>query len=457
MTSEPEAADAILAILGQAEDPWLTSAVLCSTSRSPSSFWARLVQRRDWLAAPTSTQARFLERLGEQLGLRRQGDESEFNFRWLFADDDEQLRIVRIAVLAGIVRSFRGSGLEPGSLGPALADSERKPRSNDADNRFAFPASLISAAARSASQSELDLAFRLQAIDVLAWYGRSAKHDDSPEGAGRNVSRAESVGRLLIELLSPTHTPAVQVAAARALALIDHPASSRAVYERWSQLGAAARQEVFAHAPRSRSAATSLLDSLQRQVVLPAELPVSVRAGLAESKVPEVKELAIKLLATAPLTDRRAVVGKYQSAMRIAGDAQRGAALLKEHCLSCHVMQGIGVRVGPDLTGIGSRRNDILLADILDPGRNVTPDFLHYVLTTKSGQVFAGMISAETEDSVTLRRAGGESDTIFRAAIQELRGTGKSMMPDGLEEKLNVQQLADVLEFLRRPQQELLK
>jgi putative heme-binding domain-containing protein len=117
----------------------------------------------------------------------------------------------------------------------------------------------------------------------------------------------------------------------------------------------------------------------------------------------------------------------------------------------CHAVQGIGHTVGPDLASVASRRTDLLIADIIDPSQQVAPDFINYLVTTKDGRVLSGVIAAETTESVTLRREEGQQDTIHRSNIEELRASGKSIMPDGLEEKITPDQLADLLEFLRDP------
>ena len=114
-------------------------------------------------------------------------------------------------------------------------------------------------------------------------------------------------------------------------------------------------------------------------------------------------------------------------------------------------MQGVGHRVGPDLASVASRRTDLLIVDILDPSRQVSPDYINYLAVTKDGRVLNGVIAGETTESVTLRREEGQQDTIPRSNIEELRASGKSIMPDGLEEKLTPDQLADLLEFLHHP------
>ena len=73
------------------------------------------------------------------------------------------------------------------------------------------------------------------------------------------------------------------------------------------------------------------------------------------------------------------------------------------------------------------------------------------------GRVLSGLIAAETANSVTLRREDGQQDTILRSNIEQLRASGKSMMPDGLEQKISPEQMTDLLEFLHNPDVHRLK
>jgi putative heme-binding domain-containing protein len=59
------------------------------------------------------------------------------------------------------------------------------------------------------------------------------------------------------------------------------------------------------------------------------------------------------------------------------------------------------------------------------------------------------MIAAETATSVTLKRAENQTDTVLRIDIEEMRGTGMSLMPEGLEKQVDPQAMADLLEFLK--------
>jgi putative heme-binding domain-containing protein len=58
------------------------------------------------------------------------------------------------------------------------------------------------------------------------------------------------------------------------------------------------------------------------------------------------------------------------------------------------------------------------------------------------------MIVDESPTSVTIRRADGTSETVLRVHIEELRSTGMSFMPEGLETQVDHQGMADLLAYL---------
>jgi putative heme-binding domain-containing protein len=70
-------------------------------------------------------------------------------------------------------------------------------------------------------------------------------------------------------------------------------------------------------------------------------------------------------------------------------------------------------------------------------------------VATLEGRLLNGIIVAETATSLTLRRAEGKEDTVLRSEIDALSSTGKSLMPDGLEQDITPEQMADVLAFVK--------
>jgi putative heme-binding domain-containing protein len=155
------------------------------------------------------------------------------------------------------------------------------------------------------------------------------------------------------------------------------------------------------------------------------------------------------LLAGQGTPDRRKVVEAYRPALELKADVARGREVFRKTCATCHRLENVGVEVGPDLlSALKTKTREGLLVDLFDPSREVDPRYLNYVVTSKSGRVFTGMIAAETAASVTLRRAERAEDTVLRSQIEEIQATAKSLMPENLESQLGKQDAADVIAYL---------
>lgn len=261
----------------------------------------------------------------------------------------------------------------------------------------------------------------------------------------------KQAGSQLVELLDARHDVRLQQAAARALAGSD-ATSAEKMLAAWPGLATATRRAVIASALRWPAGVSALLTALEEDRISLQELDPSVRDALASVPDVQLKARAKKLLdALPPPADRQAVLARYEPELQQPGDRLRGAGLFEKHCLTCHHVQGRGQRVGPDLSGIGARPKETLLVDVLDPNRQIAADFVAYTLVTRSGQVFNGLLAAESAASITLRRAEGAQDIVPREEIEEFRSTGKSLMPEGLENQLPPRDLADLLAFLAQP------
>ncbi len=91
---------------------------------------------------------------------------------------------------------------------------------------------------------------------------------------------------------------------------------------------------------------------------------------------------------------------------------------------------------------------------IVDPNREVSPEFLEYTIALDDGRIVAGLIAAETPVSLTLRARDGAEQTILRRNIAEIRNTGKSLMPEGLEKSVTPAQMADLIAYLLKIQEQ---
>ena len=83
------------------------------------------------------------------------------------------------------------------------------------------------------------------------------------------------------------------------------------------------------------------------------------------------------------------------------------------------------------------------------------PDFVAYQAETKAGETYSGFIANESATTITLRRANEPDITLLRAELKEFKTGGRSLMPEGLEAGLSEKDMADLIEFLRRPDRTL--
>lgn len=132
------------------------------------------------------------------------------------------------------------------------------------------------------------------------------------------------------------------------------------------------------------------------------------------------------------------------------GDAEAGRRIFYQdaaaQCIRCHVVDGEGSEVGPDLTHVADRltRSELLEA-MVHPNARVSPGYGFVTLTLENGETIRGVLAAESENGITITRAG-EQVEVEKSEIVE-RITAPSGMP-AMGELLTRSELRDLVEFL---------
>jgi putative heme-binding domain-containing protein len=114
----------------------------------------------------------------------------------------------------------------------------------------------------------------------------------------------------------------------------------------------------------------------------------------------------------------------------------------------CHRAGTEGMAVGPDLITVKAKGREALLTAILDPHKEVAPQYIAYDVTTKDGNAYTGLIARDDATSLALKIMGGAEIAIPRSNVKGSSSAGKSLMPEGLESGLSVQDMADLLSFI---------
>ncbi|MBV6432204.1 MAG: hypothetical protein IANPNBLG_02340 [Bryobacteraceae bacterium] len=423
----PQARQAIAQIAAaHGGDQWFRIAALSSAANWPGDFLSMLLTRKEsaWQTPE------MLRSLGSLIGARQKPPEINS-----FLNDAARLKAPS-AALEGLARGLdmsRGANLpiQEAALSRFLAArdaSERRAAWSIASHSGGT--TLLARAAKEAFDEKAPLEDRAAALYAL----RGAKF--------------ETAFPVLKKVLD-THAPAVlQSAAIDSLAAFRNAEVGRTILDGWQALPPEARVRAASAMLTQRDRIPMFLDALEKGTVEPSMIEMNARNRLIEDKDPAIAARAKKVFASAS-SDREKVVAAFQDVLTMNGDPGRGKKVFEDACARCHSPRVKGGRIGPDLSGVNNKTREELLEAILNPSRSIEPRFVNYIVTTKDGQMFDGVLGSETPGSITLRGGSEEDVTILRSNIEEIRASNISLMPEDLEKTVSKQGLADVIAYLR--------
>ncbi len=258
-------------------------------------------------------------------------------------------------------------------------------------------------------------------------------------------------GETLADLLSPATPRELQVAAVNALAQMDHPSVATIMLDgvRWEAytppIKAAVLNAVLSRGDRLEK----LLDALESSQVPPWSISPAMRNRILHSPNAEIKARAVMVFKDIKTTNRSAVYEEYKPVLELAANPANGQEIFQKVCSTCHLFNGEGYEVGPDLTGISSQPKESILLHILVPNSLLLEGYENYVIQTDDFEEYSGLIVAETEQSITLRQPLGLEVTIERNTITRMMTSSMSMMPEELEKSMTAQELRDLIGYLK--------
>ena len=142
-----------------------------------------------------------------------------------------------------------------------------------------------------------------------------------------------------------------------------------------------------------------------------------------------------------------------QFAMVHEGESARGKKLFADEqkvaCSKCHSVDGRGLKAGPDLFSVGDQfaRRDLIDA-LLTPSATIAVGYGTTVVETRSGEEFQGVLKQVTDSGIELMGGDGQRIRIATGDIKEQRGSSLSLMPEGLQAGLSMQEFTDLIEYL---------
>lgn len=414
-----------LAILARRDsgDPWMRFAILSSSVKVAPQLLDELF--KDLGFKNQSGGIQFVSELAFTVGARGSDTEIAAVLNLLANQPDDAPVYLQYAVLGGIARGSKTRGQTLTSL---LEKSNAK-----AKTRFT---KLMEDAVSLGSDSSRFPVERVPAMDLFSFFPW------------------DRVRSPLFAALGPQEPSEVQRTALKILASRDEKEVTSELITRWKQLTPPVREEAMTILLSRPSWLPQVVEALEQQSILAAQLSIPHRARILAAADKALVARAEKILGPAASSPRKEIVEKYRLALaklaaeKTTADVAKGGVVYRRECANCHQLGKEGFAVGPNLATIRHRSPQEILIHVLDPNREVSPDFVEYSVLLTDGRTLTGLIASETDAGLTLRRSEGKEDAILRREIEEITSSGKSLMPEGVEQKVTPQEMAALVAFL---------
>jgi putative heme-binding domain-containing protein len=118
-------------------------------------------------------------------------------------------------------------------------------------------------------------------------------------------------------------------------------------------------------------------------------------------------------------------------------------------CTKCHVVNGLGRELGPDLSEIGNKLSKpALYESILYPSAGLSHNYESWTVVTKDGEVLSGLLVSETPEEIQLKDENAIVHAIKSGEIEIRQKQDVSLMPADLQKVMTARDLVDVVEYM---------
>ena len=140
-------------------------------------------------------------------------------------------------------------------------------------------------------------------------------------------------------------------------------------------------------------------------------------------------------------------------ALKNKGDAEHGRKMFFDlkgvACAKCHKVRNEGSDVGPDLASVGGKYNRAqLIESLLFPSKQILDGYRQTIVGMSDGRILSGIVRGDTPEELTLIDAEGKKHVLPKKQIEEAKLSDLSLMPEGLNTGMSLQDFADVIAFL---------
>ncbi|MBS0265438.1 MAG: c-type cytochrome [Planctomycetes bacterium] len=256
---------------------------------------------------------------------------------------------------------------------------------------------------------------------------------------------------------------AVQSTALRGLAECSGKRVPEIIIEAYPTLLATTRPDAVQTLASRPAWALRLLDEVEAQRISRSDLSAFTARQLLNLKDERVTRRVNQLWGNVRTTagEKARLIADYKKRLSAPqflarGDRSAGRALYQQTCANCHKLFDAGGEIGPNITGSQRQNLDYLLENLIDPSGAVSRDFQMQIIETQAGRVITGLVVAESDAAVTIQTVN-EKIVVPASEIATRTTSNVSMMPDGLLQKMTIEQVRDLIAYLSGNEQVPLK
>ena len=262
-------------------------------------------------------------------------------------------------------------------------------------------------------------------------------------------------------LQSLIEDPPVRLTVIKALAAYDDSTTPKLILQQYPHLTLEEKNSAISTLASRANYAAALAQAVQARVIPTSDIVPFVARQLQAYNDPRLESFLKELGSFRSVSgEKKSQIAKYKALLAPPAlekaDLSHGRALFQRTCAGCHTLFDEGGKLAPELTGAQRSNLDYLLDNIVDPNAVVWDQYKATYFETKDDQLISGVVLRENESTVTIQTPTSII-TLPRTEITSRRKGEISLMPEGLLDGLQKDEVIDLIAYLQSPNQVALK
>ncbi len=203
-------------------------------------------------------------------------------------------------------------------------------------------------------------------------------------------------------------------------------------------------------ATRTKAGATAVLKLAEANALNESFAP-ALAAALSTAPLDETQRAVVAKLFPPPTGKDAKPLPPLGELAKLKGNVGNGQKLYATtgKCATCHVVNGEGKEVGPNLSEIGAKLSrQAMFESIVFPSAGISHNYEAWTIVLNNGTTQTGLLVSEDGEKLSLKGIDALVRMIAIKDIDERQKNTISLMPADLAKLLSQEEMADIVEYL---------